>query len=86
MWTSVGRGPWRSTGELTSVQSIDWAREIRKSRLRQAPMRVMSSIVGRVIRCIYCGQRGAVLHFDRHDTQWVWRCRCCRHSRSGRVY
>jgi hypothetical protein len=85
MWTSVGRDGWRSAGELTSPRSIDWAREVRKSHLRRAVTRVLSSVVGPVIRCVYCGQRGAVLKFDQDETQWGWRCRCCRHSRSGRV-
>ena len=85
MWTSVGREPWRSSGELTSPRSIDWTREVRKSQLRRAAMRVLSSLVGPVIRCVYCRQYGAVLQFDRDETQWAWRCRCCRHSRSGRV-
>jgi hypothetical protein len=73
-------------GELTSARSIDWAREVRKGRVRRAAMKVASSLLGPVIRCIYCGQRGAVLHFDRVETEWLWRCRCCRHSRDGRVH
>jgi hypothetical protein len=85
MWTSVGRGPWRPAGDLTVPRSTDWARELRRSQLRRALMRVLSSLVGPVIRCAYCGQHGAVLQFDCHETQWAWRCRCCRHSRSGRV-
>ena len=47
----MGRGAWRSAGELTSSRSIDWAREVRKSQLRRAVMRVLSSLVGPVIRC-----------------------------------
>jgi len=80
MWTSV------SHESLASARSIDWAREVRKSQLRRTAMRVVSSIVGSMIRCVYCGQRGSVLQFDRAATQWVWRCRCCRHARNGRVY
>jgi hypothetical protein len=80
----VGRGS--SAGELSNPRSIDWAREVRKSQLRRVVTRVLSSLVGPLIRCIYCGQHGAVLQFDSEETQCVWRCRFCRHARSGRVY
>jgi ribosomal protein L37AE/L43A len=49
-------------------------------------MKVVSLLVGPVIRCAYCGQRGAVLHFDRVEAQSIWRCRCCRHARNGKLY
>jgi len=71
---------------LTSARSIDWAREVRKGRVRRVAMKIVSTLIGPLIRCVYCGQHGAVLQFDRDETLWIWRCRCCRHSRSGRLY
>jgi hypothetical protein len=86
MWTNIANGT--SAGELTDAAavSIDWAREVRKSEMQRAMRKVLSTLVGPVIRCSYCGQHGAVLQFDCDETRWVWRCRCCRHSRNGRIY
>jgi hypothetical protein len=86
MWPSVGSGVWSSPTELTTVRSIDWAREVRKGRTRRALMKVVSILIGPVVRCGYCGQRGGILFFDRVESQIVWRCLCCRHGRNGRVY
>jgi len=85
MWTNVSRGPWRSTDELASAISVDWAREVRRNEMRRAMRKVLSSLVGPVIRCTSCGRHGAVLQFDCDETRYVWRCRSCRHSRDGRV-
>jgi hypothetical protein len=46
MLTTVRREAWRSTGELTGARTIDWAREVRKRRLRRGLMRAVLSLVG----------------------------------------
>ena len=85
MWTNVSRGPWPSSDELTSAVPVDWAREVRRNEMRRAVRKVLSSLVGPVIRCTCCGRHGAVLQFDCDETRYVWRCLRCRHSRDGRV-
>ncbi len=83
MWATVSRGPWRSPVELTSAVSVDWAREVRINEIRRAMRKMLSSLVGPVMRCACCGQRGATLQFDCDETKYVWRCRCNRRSSSG---
>jgi hypothetical protein len=86
MSTTVSRGPWRSADDLAvAVVSVDWAREVRRNEMRRAMRKVLSSLVGPLIRCITCGRHGAVLQFDCDETRYVWRCRGCRRSPNGGV-
>ncbi len=86
MWSGVERALLRPTGELTIARWIDWVRDVRKNESHQRLMNAISTLVGPVIRCNYCGTRGGVMQFDREDSEWIWRCRCCRHAGNGRSY
>jgi hypothetical protein len=41
-------------------------------------IRLMASLLGRLVRCPHCRQREAPLAYGRSRGRRVWRCRWCR--------